>query len=1547
MTIHKASRSKHRRGFTLTETLVVVGIIAILAGLAIPGILSARRNLHHMELDEAARSLYIAAQNRMSGLSASGELASFHGTPISQRPVDFPETGPSWDEGEYEYLSQSDSEIGILFLPGAIDATLNEGCFYVEYNKKTGMVYAAFYSDVPFAYATEPLDPIRRRENRDIGYYGGTDIALDVVEPLEPPDFIIVNENTLEVRFTNENDSYTYDLTISDGTNSFVYADVTSFETSSSHSNISNASNPCVVTLDSLESGKHFHELLPTFLPGADLTITLTVSADGWLPATSRPKTTNSLFASRSGHTATLSYGRHLQNLHPEVSSVEPEITAAVQGADMDWQDTGYSFVSISNSVLRSFSGNGKAIRHMDAPLFDTFVPAGEIKHTYLLDPIIISDSGNLGSLINTADNLTISGCRVYADSTPFSATLTSTGFPFHTGGLVGLATNCTIQNSFAALTSIQVDSGNVGGLVGNMEGGSIVDCYADTGYWDSAEAQWLDGSGIRTSANAAGGLVGGLYEGSIQSSYALGNIASGTGTLGGFVGLANSGSFTECYSATSFQGSSATAIYGFSSSYGAGNYFLKSTVPGTGASAPGASTHEELAAIFSGSSLWVSATATTTNAYGQLPVEGEADPVYPFPRLQNLMHYGDWPGEDEPPPIAKGFLYYEKYTDGGYGFYGRSTSALVDTLRLNAPIEEDGYVFVDDAEDAPSNIQVIPTLGNRTFSSLALTGEALASGGLEGKAYFMRPATLETIRESETWRVDENHYYRFQIEGQLEDTYYCNIYFAKTAGYGSTVPTASPSYEVRTARHLTELSDIYNVSGLETYHKLTYRQTTNIDFSTYKDFPGLKRMYPIGRQAQFMGTYNGNGHIITSLGMDFPAISHVGLFGYVNGGTIQNVRLMGIPGSDEGLIQGGKNVGALAGLIEGQSTVENCIVTGYDVTAVDYESCAGGLIGLANGTNQRVQNCQVLSSPSGTAGGIVSVTGGGFAGGLIGQSQTAPITGCSVIGINVEARDAGSGCAGGLVGLTRGNIKDSKAVASTSTISASTSPVSIEGDGAVGGLVGNVDENNRTIDNCFAAGFDISGEQVTGGFVGIMNHGTITKSASDHGYFGGEDSGPGGSIKSTGGSVGGFIGSGNATITNCYAAASFTSSSVPVSAFSGGDGSVTSSYALAKRSGQFITDFGGGTTTSCLAFNGSNGDDIRALNGLQGGSPGTARTYPYDPILGGSAYPFPAVVKNESGQFVHYGNWPGAELPDFLYLAYYEIYEISKNDYDIRFYSEELELNTLLPNQKIVQDGYAYLFRAKDKHANNPWGNSSIAMNQLTQDALNFKLIGKDKDGNYVKVPLKMNWTQLGEKQLFINNTEVGKIRTGNESYNNAKSNFTHDGKWFVPILLPLDGVTPDLLFAGTEVVYDGSYYVGLEVSGRGTGISVDDMTTFWLNPYVAQSEILRDAAPPNRPQKEMFIRTERQYASITYLMQTYPTLLNPFWNRPNYTFTQNQSLVFGNSNKYTTTYGQFRQVNFITQSQYSHYRNTTNPALSNVEHYTILSGYKIDGLQ
>ena len=75
---------KKSTGFTLTEMLAVVALVAILVAAAFVGVGRLRRNLRQRELDSKAEIIYMAAQSRITQLRTGG-FGDLYGAPRGRR----------------------------------------------------------------------------------------------------------------------------------------------------------------------------------------------------------------------------------------------------------------------------------------------------------------------------------------------------------------------------------------------------------------------------------------------------------------------------------------------------------------------------------------------------------------------------------------------------------------------------------------------------------------------------------------------------------------------------------------------------------------------------------------------------------------------------------------------------------------------------------------------------------------------------------------------------------------------------------------------------------------------------------------------------------------------------------------------------------------------------------------------------------------------------------------------------------------------------------------------------------------------------------------------------------------------------------------------------------------------------------------------------------------------------------------------------------------------------------------------------------------------
>ena len=255
-----------KKGFSLPELLMVVTLMGILAVITTMGIIVFAKDLKLMEMDGTAKQIFVAAQNHLTRMEASGLLAGYEedaGQPgeagdagkaalgtamidVSDKPGDFDGAfgGLDWTiattDGSHAFYrvghnsgtSSSDNlEDSILedMLPfGAIDDTVRSGgSYYIEYDLKTAQVYAVFYTDSADGLTELEVKTLSNGGGRfddntgmearksllntadggrkTVGYYGGAAAQnLESVELIEPK-IIVENGEKLQIKIKDFN----------------------------------------------------------------------------------------------------------------------------------------------------------------------------------------------------------------------------------------------------------------------------------------------------------------------------------------------------------------------------------------------------------------------------------------------------------------------------------------------------------------------------------------------------------------------------------------------------------------------------------------------------------------------------------------------------------------------------------------------------------------------------------------------------------------------------------------------------------------------------------------------------------------------------------------------------------------------------------------------------------------------------------------------------------------------------------------------------------------------------------------------------------------------------------------------------------------------------------------------------------------------------------------------------------------------------------------------------------------------------------------------
>ncbi len=371
---------KNRGGFSLAEVLIVVAILGILLAIALPNVLAAYRQLRLTELDDSARTIFVAAQNQLSALVAQGrDLKSAVGGEELNLSARAAGGGPATPATQTLYfisnddsLHSSDTNNDSLhnILAGlSIDNELQLHNYVIEYCPETGAVYAVWYwEDAKFDYSKEAYKPFssdknaRLKSGRLIGYYGGDKIDRTPYGQLPLPKVELINAEELRLRIGVPGDGVPGALDA--GLRVDVKVNGKSIIEGAKVQTLHNSGdNYYTVVLDTLHDqakypasnmdapglgwtyGKRFCEWTDvnnkplSATPGEDITVTVVLWYEGtgnYLPQIVRV-TGNSLFASvwettEGKKVANIAYGRHLQNLDEgDDFCVIPPSTVSVQ----------------------------------------------------------------------------------------------------------------------------------------------------------------------------------------------------------------------------------------------------------------------------------------------------------------------------------------------------------------------------------------------------------------------------------------------------------------------------------------------------------------------------------------------------------------------------------------------------------------------------------------------------------------------------------------------------------------------------------------------------------------------------------------------------------------------------------------------------------------------------------------------------------------------------------------------------------------------------------------------------------------------------------------------------------------------------------------------------------------------------------------------------------------------------------------------------------------------------------------------------------------
>lgn len=587
-------------GFTLVEALATVAILIILLGLSAVGVARWQDPLKITELDNAARAIYMAAENRAVLLQNSGAAASLLTVPDTPAPGDLTSSSATvTQDGEKETVSLcvlSDTTAADILnelLPvGVIDPTLKEGHFYILYDRRTYHVFEVFYAEDPFSLPEKEEDMETLRGSRServsyyrkdtanrclVGHYAGGLAGPIGAKPLPTPGVEVLIENGSQLLLTVK---YTmpeglpkkadetpvlvtptpevwleYDDSV-DPTKHFKVNLLDSARKKGGWA-VDNKTATYTWVLDSLDYkrddgttvSQRFKDLFSAGeIPkafGGNFTVTasLRLSADDYLSSSFSAKgSDNSLFDTTStDDTACIVNLRHLQNLDTVYSGAAKK-TTALQLKDIDCK----SYTKNNGDTLVS-EYEFIPIENWDLTVYNA-CPDETAETAFSISHLKVTNA--------TASTPSTGG----ADKPKNSAGLffaVNSGFTFEyvrlinsyvegtaqVGGLVGEGSNLTFTNCRLEDVTVTHPSGWWWGYCGGL-----------VGYWyTGSTATFMDCNvknlTVKSSSADAGGLAGGGSIATFTDCTVTGGTVTGGRNVGGMLGYEDGGgTFSNCH---------------------------------------------------------------------------------------------------------------------------------------------------------------------------------------------------------------------------------------------------------------------------------------------------------------------------------------------------------------------------------------------------------------------------------------------------------------------------------------------------------------------------------------------------------------------------------------------------------------------------------------------------------------------------------------------------------------------------------------------------------------------------------------------------------------------------------------------------------------------------------------------------------------------------------------------------------------------------------------------------------------------------------------
>ena len=601
-----AARLRQQAGFTLQEVLLTVAILGILLAVAVPSASAVLRNLHQMQMDAHAETIFTAAQNQLTKLQSAGQAglssvsrANASGV-VRSCPVDAPDDG-SVTDGQLLFATNANGNAGLAgaTLMQTVDPELAQNQWVIEYDLRSASVYGVFYAEEPGQLRTyaatvgqeggADFDLLRSRDERlaqgaKVGYFAGGVGRVQASTSLDPT-VTVVNQEKLTATLESPAPEglgaggVSFEVALTDAAGHSWSKTVEGLRTGSTFAShlvlddLSKDSTRFVNTYGSADwltqngwtpaQGTSYQEAL---VPGLELVLAVRAKAASDSVSVKRSSlisvTTNSLFAydaESDPDTAQIGFVRHLQNLD-QSSGVDSSVTKAVLTCNLDLGSAKQqSWAAVYESGYFNGTmpeGHALGFRPVCNPALTSFDGAG-FRISRLSSAGALGQEGPQGNAALfglVSSDLTVKDLQLYRCRTQSTAESAAPLAAQVSGTLTLEGVSSFLAKEAGGLAADAFDQRHIwtkgsratGGLVGCVDEGarlSMTRCFA------ADVAGSLDKS---SPSSSTGGLVG-CANGQVQitesfaGSYLYGTVA------GGLVGATGSGaqvSLRSCYAA-------------------------------------------------------------------------------------------------------------------------------------------------------------------------------------------------------------------------------------------------------------------------------------------------------------------------------------------------------------------------------------------------------------------------------------------------------------------------------------------------------------------------------------------------------------------------------------------------------------------------------------------------------------------------------------------------------------------------------------------------------------------------------------------------------------------------------------------------------------------------------------------------------------------------------------------------------------------------------------------------------------------------------------